>query len=87
MTYRVTPSIVAACAADAVVISASASCSYTDGQLETPFVPALLVLPWLTGALRGRNARRYFTAFFCVAAANYLLTDYRTYEHGGPLLR
>lgn len=34
------------------------------GELETPFVPALLVLPWITGALRQRNARRYFFSFF-----------------------
>ena len=52
------------------------------GRLETPFVPALLLLPWLNGALRQRNARRYFAAFFCVAAANYLLTDYRANERG-----
>lgn len=53
------------------------------GRLETPFVPALLLLPWLTGALRQRTARRYFTAFFCLAAANYLLTDYRAQERAG----
>ncbi len=50
------------------------------GQLETPFVPALLALPWLTGALQQPNARRYFFSFFGVALANYLLTDYRFYE-------
>lgn len=50
------------------------------GQLETPFVPALLVLPWATGALKQRNARRYFLSFFGIALANYLLTDYRAYE-------
>jgi hypothetical protein len=52
------------------------------GQLETPFVPALLVLPWVTGALKQRNARRYFLSFFGIAAANYLLTDYKAYERG-----
>ncbi len=52
------------------------------GQLEPPFVPALLLLPWLTGALRQRNARRYFAAFFCIAAANYLLTAYQADERG-----
>lgn len=50
------------------------------GQLETPFVPSLILLPWITGAFRQRNARRYFASFFCVALANYLLTDYEAYE-------
>ncbi|WP_181306268.1 hypothetical protein [Rufibacter sp. XAAS-G3-1] len=50
------------------------------GQLETPFVPALVVLPWLTGALKQRNARRFFFSFFAVALANYLLTDYKANE-------
>ncbi len=50
------------------------------GQLETPFVPALLILPWVTGALKQRNARRYFISFFGVALLNYLLTDYKAYE-------
>lgn len=56
------------------------------GKLETPFVPALLVLPMLTGAFKQRNARRYFLSFFSVALANYLLTDYRAYERRAPLL-
>ena len=55
------------------------------GALETPFVPALLVLPMLTGAFKQRNARRYFLSFFGVALANYLLTDYRAYERKSPL--
>ncbi|WP_045687041.1 hypothetical protein [Hymenobacter sp. AT01-02] len=50
------------------------------GQLETPFVPSLLLLPWATGALRQRKARRYFVSFFVVALANYLLTDYKANE-------
>ena len=50
------------------------------GLLETPFVPALFVLPWLTGAFKQQNARRYFTSFFCIALTNYLLTDYEAYE-------
>ena len=54
------------------------------GELETPFVPTLLVLPWVTGALKQRNARRYFLCFFALAAANYFLTDYRAYERGTP---
>lgn len=50
------------------------------GQLETPLLPALLLLPWATGALKQRNARRYFFSFFAVALANYVLTDYRANE-------
>ena len=30
------------------------------GQVDTPFVPTLLLLPWATGALKERNARRFF---------------------------
>ena len=55
------------------------------GKLETPYVPAILLLPWLTGALAQRNARYYFTGFFAIAAANYLLSDYNAYEPGAPL--
>jgi hypothetical protein len=40
------------------------------GQLQTPFVPALVLVPWLTGALKQRKARRYFFSFFAVAPAN-----------------
>lgn len=50
------------------------------GQLETPFVPSLLLLPWLTGALKQRPARLYFLSFFAVALTNYLLTDYNACE-------
>ena len=50
------------------------------GQLETPFLPALVLVPWLTGALKQRNARRYFFSFFAVALTNYLLTDYKANE-------
>jgi hypothetical protein len=55
------------------------------GEAETPYVPAILLLPWVTGAFRQRNARLYFGAFFAVAAANYLLTDYNAYEPAAPL--
>jgi hypothetical protein len=55
-------------------------------MLETPYVPAILLLPWLTGALRRRNARLYFASFFAMAATNYLLTDYNAYEPHAPLL-
>lgn len=50
------------------------------GALETPFVPAILLLPLLTGALKQRNARTYFSGFFALAVANYMLTDYNAYE-------
>jgi hypothetical protein len=50
------------------------------GKLETPYVPAILLLPWLTGAFKQRNARLYFGAFFAMAVTNYLLTDYNAYE-------
>ena len=54
------------------------------GQLETPFVPALILLPWVTGALKQRNARIYFLSFFGIALANYLLTDYDAYDRKAP---
>ena len=38
------------------------------GELETPYVPAILLLPWVTGALKQRNARLYFLSFFAIAA-------------------
>lgn len=50
------------------------------GQLETPFVPALVLLPWVTGALKQRSARWYFLSFFGIVLANYLLSDYNAYE-------
>ena len=46
------------------------------GQIDTPFVPTLLLLPWATGALEARNARRFFLSFSAVVLANYLLTDF-----------
>lgn len=46
------------------------------GRLEIPIVPALLLLPWATGAFRQRNARNFFFCFFAAAFANFLLTDY-----------
>ena len=45
------------------------------GKLQTPYVPAILLLPWLTGALQQRKARLCFGAFFAIAVTNYLLTD------------
>ena len=56
----------------------------THGELETPFVPSILLLPLLTGAMKQRNARLYFGAFFAIAAANYVLTDFNFYEPLAP---
>jgi hypothetical protein len=50
------------------------------GKLETPYVPAILALPWLMGAFKQRNARLHFGAFFAIAVTNYLLTDFNAYE-------
>ena len=46
------------------------------GQADVPFIPVLLLLPWVTGALKRRNARRFFACFFLLALTNFLLTDY-----------
>ena len=46
------------------------------GQVDTPFVPMLLLLPWATGALKQRDARFFFFSFFAAVLTNYLLTDY-----------
>lgn len=54
------------------------------GLLEVPFVPSLLLPPWLTGALKQKNARRYFVTFFLVALANFLLTDYNADQPAAP---
>ena len=40
------------------------------GELETHFVPALVLLPWITGASRQEAAKRDFLTFAAVAAAN-----------------
>lgn len=55
------------------------------GEGETLFVPSILLLPLLTGAMKRRNARIYFGAFFALAAANYVLTDYNAHEPLAPL--
>jgi hypothetical protein len=59
----------------------------THGQLELPFVPGLILLPWVTGAFRQANARGYFAGFFLVALTNYVLTDYRAKERRVPMNR
>lgn len=46
------------------------------GQVDTPFVPTLLLLPWAMGALEERNARLFFASFFAATLTNYLLTDF-----------
>ena len=50
------------------------------GEVDTPFVPPLLLLPWATGALKERNARRFFFSFTAVVLTNYLLTDYEVVD-------
>ena len=40
------------------------------GQVDTPFVPTLLLLPWAAGALKQRNARRFFYGFTAVVLTN-----------------
>ena len=50
------------------------------GQVDTPFVPTLLFLPWVTGALEQRHARRFFLSFTTVVLTNYLLTHYHASE-------
>ena len=50
------------------------------GQAGTLFVPTLLLLPWATGALKERNARRFLFSFTAVVLTNYLLTDYDAAE-------
>lgn len=48
------------------------------GLVDTPFVPLLLLLPWATGALKQRNARLFFGAFFAWVLVNYSLTNYNS---------
>ena len=50
------------------------------GKVDTPFVPTLLLLPWAAGALKQRNARRFFSFFTAVVLTNYLLTDFNASE-------
>lgn len=52
----------------------------THGKLEAPMVPALLVLPAVTGALKQPAARWFFGSYFVAALANYFLTDYSAKE-------
>ncbi|HEX8341938.1 MAG TPA: hypothetical protein VF624_13610 [Tepidisphaeraceae bacterium] len=48
----------------------------THGKLEEPLIPALILLPWLTGQLHRRGTRAYFVMIFGMAAVNFFLTDY-----------
>ncbi|PRY10102.1 hypothetical protein CLV24_11519 [Pontibacter ummariensis] len=50
------------------------------GDLESPVIPALLLLPWATGALEQRKARIFFFSLFGISLATYLLTDYKANE-------
>ena len=50
------------------------------GQVDTPFVPTLLLLPWATGALKQRNSHRFFFTFTTVVLINYLSTNYDASE-------
>ncbi len=51
------------------------------GKLETPVIAALVLLPWLAGALKKKKSRRYFWSVFAVSLTAYLLTDYRRGEN------
>ena len=42
------------------------------GQVDTPFVPTLLLLPWITGALKDSKARRVFFSVTGVVLTNIL---------------
>ena len=53
---------------------------HVHGEVDTPFVPTLLLLPWATGALKERNAVRFFFSFAAVVLTNYLLTDYEAVD-------
>jgi len=46
------------------------------GKIEAPFVPALVVLPWLAGSLKRPLARKFFMLYFLAAAVSFLLTDF-----------
>ena len=46
------------------------------GVLDYLFVPGLVALPWLAGALVKRNERAYFLPFVAAAGLHVLLTDY-----------
>ncbi|AFZ68462.1 hypothetical protein Deipe_3012 [Deinococcus peraridilitoris DSM 19664] len=48
----------------------------THGKLELASAPALLALPWLTGALKDPKARMYFLGLLGTVATVYSLTDW-----------
>ena len=54
------------------------------GELETPFFPAIALLPWLTGAAAPPRARWSFAAYCARGAATSLLPDYPAYEPAAP---
>ena len=50
------------------------------GMLDYLFVPGLVALPWMAGALRKKNERAYFLPFVAAAGLLVLLTDYHAKE-------
>ncbi|HYW50285.1 MAG TPA: hypothetical protein VE861_06755 [Gemmatimonadaceae bacterium] len=46
------------------------------GKMDLGYLPALLAVPAMVGALRQRNALRYFATMFAVGSATWLLTDF-----------
>lgn len=48
----------------------------THGKLDLGYLPALLAVPAIAGALRQRRALRYFATMFAVGTATWLLTDF-----------
>ena len=52
----------------------------THGQLEGPMLPAMLILPMVTGAMAKPTARNFFLTSFALAAANFLMTDFKADE-------
>jgi hypothetical protein len=50
------------------------------GKLDAMMVPTLLAVPWAAGALRKRNARLFFGAYFAAAAVTWMLTDWNAHK-------
>lgn len=50
------------------------------GKLEMGLVPSLLLIPAATGALKERNALRFFSLYFIGALTTFLLTDFEVSE-------
>lgn len=54
------------------------------GALETPFLPAILAVPWMVGAMRERKARYFFGGLFAIAVTTYMLSDYNADAPDAP---